>query len=155
MACCITCEHWFYYLTVLRPYYLTINVCSNQLQQKQGIAFYWRVCLAWPPFCSMFFPYNTFWICLDCSCREWEAPYFYLAAFCHFFHWCLFGPWKLEQSSIKKTTHHIICGDDFFKDLWWRALRLQVWVLVTEVKQQQGAVVRSSQSRGKGQDALL
>lgn len=59
------------------------------------------------------------------------------------------------KTKTKTTTHHIICGDDFLEDLRQHALGLQVGVLVSEVKHQQGTVVGSSQSRRKGQDALL
>lgn len=53
------------------------------------------------------------------------------------------------------STHHVIGSGDFLEDLWYQALGLQVWVLVIEVEHYKWAVVRSSQSRGKSQDALL
>lgn len=57
--------------------------------------------------------------------------------------------------SPTRNTHEIIRGDDFLEEIWQQALGLQVWVLVGQVEHQKRAVVRTDQSRAKGQDALL
>lgn len=58
-------------------------------------------------------------------------------------------------NKIWPVTHRFVGGDHLLEDLWGRALGLQVGVLVTEVKHQQGVAVGAHEPRAEGQDALL
>lgn len=49
-----------------------------------------------------------------------------------------------RKKTSKILTHQVVRGDHFLQELWQQALRLQVWVLIIEVKHKEWVNIWSS-----------